>query len=373
MHEHIKSLAKTELYPQVKAVLSGQLSRAALSHAGLVILAAIEAGWFLLPRGRGHSYSHSQYFPLLGAFRKVPWAHTLHNLSELMLERLKCQATASHINQLWTHPQGLQSFKLLATSTPERHARLPHEWTSGAITVDMVCKCLIDSYERCRHAEQLMTGLVERGLLLPECSIADQVDGMKAMGEDNKIPNLLTSTRRMHLGIRDREALRDALQYPDAGTRFEGYLTRKAEEQAEASRRNWLKVYASIHHAAAFIEDIGATEHLGTVNRRLKVYGGPNYRMHRESVGPAHTTERLLLSLGNNYYAGRQVVIQTHWAFKNWLIALSEMLSKTKPSFVDYMEAEKAAWSSINLSGGMAEACPPVRRIHDDFADMDLA
>lgn len=373
MHEHIKPLAKTELYPQVKAVLSGHLPRAVLPPAGLVILEAIEAGWFLLPRGRGHSYSHSQYFPLLGAFRKVPWAHTLHTLSELLLQRLHGQATASHINQLWTHPQGLHSFKMLATNTPQRHARLPHEWASGVITVDLVCQCLIDSYERCRNAEQLMTGLVERGLLLPECSIADQVDGMKALGEDYQIPNLLTSTRRMHLGTRDREALRSALQHSDAGTRFEAYLTRKADEQAEASRRNWLEVYASIHHVAAVIEDIGATEHLGTVNRRLKVYGGPNYRMHRESVGPAHTTERLLLSLGKNYYAGRQVEIQTHWAFKNWLIALSEMLRNTKPSFVDYMEAEKAAWSSIDLSGGMTEDRPPVRRIHDDFADMECA
>lgn len=373
MHEHIKPLAKTELYPQVKAVLSGHLPRAALPPAGLVILAAIEAGWFLLPRGRWHSYSHSQFFPLLGAFRKVPWAHTLHTLSERLLQRLQGQAPASHINQLWTHPKGLQSFRSLAINTPQRHARLPHEWASGAITVDLVCQCLIDSYERCRNAEQLMTGLVERGLLLPQSTIAEQVDGMKAMGEAYQIPNLFTSTRRLYLVTRDREALRDALQHPDAGTRFESYLVRQAEEQAEAARRCWVEVYASIHHAAAVIEDIGATEHLGTVNRRLKVYGGPNYRMQWEGVSPHYQSERLTLSLGNNYYAGRQVEIQTHWAFKNWLIALSELLRNTKPSFLDYMEAEKAAWSSIDLSGGMTEDRPPVRRIHDDFADMECA
>lgn len=373
MHEHIKSLAKTELYTQVKAVLSGHQPRTSLQPAAHAILDAIKAGWFLLPRGRGHSYSRSQYFSLLGAFRLVPWASTLHTLSELHLERLKGQVTESHLNQLWTHPQGLQSFKALAVNTPQRHARFPLEWASGAITVNLVCQCLIDSYERCRLAERLMSGLVERGLLLPDCSIASQVDGMKAMGESYQIPNLLISTRRMHLASRDKDALREALQHPDAGIRFERYLTRKAEEQEEAARRAWQEAYASIHHAAAVIEDIGATEHLGTVNRRLKVYGGPNYRMQWEGVSPHYRSKRLTLSLGNNYYAGRQVEIQTHWAFKNWLIALSELLRNTKPSFLDYMDAEKRAWASIDLTGGMTEDRPPARRIHDDFADMECA
>lgn len=373
MHEHIKPLAKTELYPQVKEVLSGRQPRATLPSAALAILDAVESGWFLLPRGRGNSYSRSQYFSLLGAFRLVPWAHTLHTLSELLLERLKGQVTESYLNQLWTHPQGLQSFKALAVNTPQRHARLPLEWASGVITVELVCQCLIDSYERCRLSEQLMRRLVERGLLLPDCSIGSQVDGMKAIGESYQIPSLLISTRRMHLASRDKEALREALQHPDAGARFERYLIQKAAEQEQASRRAWYEAYASIHHAAAVIEDIGATEHLGTVNRRLKVYGGPNYRMQWEGVSPHYTSKRLTLSLGNNYYAGRQVVIQTHWAFKNWLIALSELLRSTKPSFLDYMDAEKRAWASIDLDGGMIEDHPPARRIHDDFAEMECA
>lgn len=373
MHEHIKQLAKTELYPQVKAVLSGNQRQATLPSAALAILDAIEAGWFLLPRGRGNSYSHSQYFSLLGAFRLVPWAHTLHTRSELLFERLKGQVTESYLKQLWTHPQGLQSFKALAVNAPQRHARLPLEWASGVITVELVCQCLIDSYERCRHAGQMMSELVERGLLLPDCRIGIQVDGMKAIGESYQIPDLLVSTRRMHLDSRDKKALREALQHPDAGIRFECYLNRKAAEQEQASRRAWQEAYASIHHAAAVIEDIGATEHLGTVNRRLKVYGGPNYRMQWEGVSPHYTSKRLILSLGNNYYAGRQVEIQTHWAFKNWLIALSELLRNTKPSFLDYMDAEKRAWASIDLTGVMSEDRPPARRIHDDFADMECA
>jgi hypothetical protein len=365
MIESLSALTRTDLFPRVRTALkTGTASLEALCPAGRFIAAAISAGWFLLPAGHGYSYSKAQFFSVLGLFARTPWALDLKTFAAAKTAELNLQVSPRHRDSLWTHPQGLASFTRLGQSTPVRRPRMPHEWSSGAITVELVHQCLIDSFNACERDRFVMASLMSHGVLLEGCPLSRQIDVMKSIGEQYQIPALLMSTRRMFLDRHDREALRAALLRPDSGTEFERHLAARKIDAAESSRRAWRDVYARIHHVAAVMTDFGASEHQGTINRRLRECAGPTYRM--EATGT--TGDQLILSLGNDYYAGRHVNIGSHWLFRNWVMALSERLMDAETSYESYMQAERDALEGIDLTGEQAQQGKRWRP-YDDFED----
>jgi hypothetical protein len=150
---------------------------------------------------------------------------------------------------------------------------------------------------------------------------------------------------------------------PNAGAAFEALVKREQDEQVEFGRSCWRSTFGRIHQVAGVYEDIGQTEHLGTINRRLRERAGPAFKIAlKDNEGS------LLLALGENYYAGRHVAIDTHWAFRNWIIALSDQLLSTEPTYADYIKAEQLALARLDLEGAAADQEKPWRP-YDDFED----
>lgn len=368
MIEAIKALTKTELYPQVKAAIraggAGAMA-AGLCSDGLAILAAIQAGWFLLPAGRGNTYSKAQFFALRRAFEFTPWNIAFTQFATAADNKLLAKVGAEYHQSLWTCPGSLESFASKARTLCRRTPRIPFEWASGALTVELVAQALIDSYNLCRYEQGLITGLTETGALEPGKSISEQINALIDINQSYFIPQLLTSTRRFYM---DREAkyfLEKVLGSGKRGESFEMFLLEREAEQEDKSRTEWQRFFNLAHHAAAVLDNMGSSEHLGTVNRRLKEAGAPAYRVTRTET-PAGA--QLTMTVAINRELGRAVQIETVWEFRNWVLALSAELLTTKPCYQAYLEAEQRAKAKIELDGTDER---PAWRPYDDFEDAD--
>lgn len=143
------------------------------------------------------------------------------------------------------------------------------------------------------------------------------------------------------------------------------FLLEREAEQEDKSRTEWQRFFNLAHHAAAVLDNMGSSEHLGTVNRRLKEAGAPAYRVTRTET-PAGA--QLTMTVANNRELGRAVQIETVWEFRNWVLALSAELLTTKPCYQAYLEAEQRAKAKIELDGTDER---PAWRPYDDFEDAD--
>lgn len=65
--------------------------------------------------------------------------------------------------------------------------------------------------------------------------------------------------------------------------------------------------------------------------------------------------------------------IETVWAFKNWVLALADILEDSEPNFEAYISAEKEALERLDLVGDKPLPTPEVRRRPlDDFDEEEL-
>lgn len=369
MIDAIEALNRPDLFAAVKNAVKSSDGSADddLCPAGRNIANAVRAGWFLLPAGRNGAYSKAQYFPIFRLLEATPWHKELVASGDLAAQAIKLKVGETRYQSLWSHPQGLRSPTLLAKGHSHRNPRMPFEWKAGEITVDLLVLILRDSFTLSTVIRRTIEFMTCTEALTHGTSIAQQIDDSIAYGQAYSIKELLQSTRRMFLDTEASRALSLIVAKGHPGEAFESFLTERQARAEDSYREAWKDVYGRIHFVARVFEHMSTTsEHLGTVNRRLKTGAGPAFKMLADETS---TGDKLTLSLGGNYTAGRHVHIQTHWEFRNWVMALSEILTTTTPSFEAYMAAEAHAKARIDLAGGYAST-KAAWRPHDDFEDV---
>lgn len=369
MIELMQHLRRRDLFGLVsKAVQGDAVASAGLCEAGSFIASAVEAGWFALPAGRNGAYSRPQHFWMGRLFEAAPWVASARAFAETQSGVLRDRIGDIAFQALWSHPQGLSSFNHQAKALAGKTARMPLEWASGAITVDLLVQCLEDNY-RCAEALTLqITHLMDHRTLEPGTELGERFDAMISGGMRYDIPRMLTSTLRLYL---ENEVRRKIFEGID-GAGFVALLESRKRAAQQVSESAWRNVFREIQWLAGILEDHANTEHLGTINRRLKQHAGPAYRLTRQSR-PLTDKESLTLSLSGHYVAGRYVDIETVWAFKNWVLALADILEDSEPNFEAYISAEKEALERLDLVGDKPLPTPEVRRRPlDDFDEEEL-
>ncbi|KSQ21701.1 hypothetical protein APB26_32490 [Pseudomonas aeruginosa] len=344
MHFNRDILCCTNAHAAARLILAGKRlpsSLEAYREGARYLLAAIDAGWFVLPHwAESGAYSREQFHGMTARLQCHP---DIPSATQLATSAVKHAQEAfqgplfeligsSRNNRL---PDPVAMAKCAAYACP----RMPLEFVAGKFTTSEYCDLLEDVSGVCQHVEVLSSILTRPGMLDPDACLAAKIDHLRHIGRPGWIPAIV---RSVHFGFLSLEAIA-VLRNVTAGTvdggEFVAFVEKDQRQREEHNRMAWQGRKAMIGRVAGVLAD-SRTYHQAALTKHLR-------RELGSCFGVVNQSGRLMVNTDSYLELGATAQARTGFELVNWVLALDNALRHQPDSHEGYWLACDEATAAL--------------------------
>ncbi|HEJ2342333.1 TPA: hypothetical protein ACWLUJ_006145 [Pseudomonas aeruginosa] len=329
MHIRRDYLCSTSAHLAARHIAQGKGLTPALEHhreAATYILAAVEAGWFVLPYWlESGAYSREQFWHFSSHLQMHPGLPVTLQLAQAAVEHAQAAFKAPLFELIGSARNNrLPDPVSMVQSAPYSCSRMPAEFVAGTFTTADYCNLLDDVSARCQQVEVLASVLTRAGMLDPEACLASKVDWLREIGRPLWIPSIVRSVHYSYLSLQALEELRKLVSGSSDGKSFVEFVDRDQRTRGEETRASWRAKKVLVRNVAAVLSE-AKSYHQATLTKLLRRDLGRHFciRTHHHLQGP-----RLLIETGTDLELGNNAKAATPFELVNWVLALDSVLSK---------------------------------------------
>ncbi|WP_017520012.1 hypothetical protein ACQCLI_32250 (plasmid) [Pseudomonas nitroreducens] len=323
------------------------------------VVEAVQAGWFIIPAGRGGSYTKRQFDHFDRCFAVAPWIRQIQVEAKAFDQVLRSKLGNRYS---LTFPGGMKltAPSLKADALPYRVARLPHTFQAGKFKPDLLVSCLEDTQQSCRRIRTEISALTPDWVLCPTTSVADLYSHLGQHGQESLLLTVLLSTRPGYLPLEDQRWLKQVQSGMMPPAEYERRAAERDRAQAQASREAWQSRFARIQTLASVLDAL-PSYHQATITRRVK-------QVDRSAI-PKRKGAKLVIDLGDWHEIGDRHELRNGFELVNFVLSLDMELAEAEPTWPSYHDAENTAFGKILLLRAEMTQQAPARARGDEFDD----
>lgn len=316
------------------------------------LFAAIEAGWFELPRGRNHAYTQKQFSRFTDLIKALPAVIDVQARSVVWTGK-KMEELKERFSFVFGLPNTFPDIRQWAQSLPYGGPRRPIEFKAGILKAQDLLHCLEDAVNTASSLNRLMTALEPKFMMDRTSSIESQVARLWEYDQIQYLEKFLYALRGKYLSKEDRRWLWEVKNDRITITEFDRRISKREAEATKASMQHWKGVYESLSRLAVFLMQSGINHH-GRLTRALRERFGSSFRLRRDGSNCGG----LVIDLEDGLCVGAGQRLIDCQTLTRFIWALNAELAQASPDIHSYYSAvEKALikFEQITSSAEKAE------------------